>query len=250
MRLHILSDLHLEFGEIVPPIVDGDVVALAGDIAVRVKGVAWAIAASRGRPVIYVPGNHEYYGDSIPRLTEKLRAAGAGSGVHVLDREEIIVDGTRFLGATLWTDFELVEDRRLAMEAAQQSLVDYRRIRVSGSYRKLRPLDTAGMHLRSRRWLEGHAASGHTRGMVIVTHHAPSIRSVRPSFRQDPLSASYASHMDQLVERSGAALWVHGHTHYAVDYVIGDTRVISNPRGYADEPVAGFRDDLVLELTP
>src|SRR5688500_19207056 len=106
VRLHILSDLNHEFGEIVPPIVDGDVVVLAGDIAVRVKGVAWAIAASRGRPVIYVPGNHEYYGDSIPRLTEKLRAAGAGSGVHVLDREEIIVDGTRFLGATLWTDSE------------------------------------------------------------------------------------------------------------------------------------------------
>jgi predicted phosphodiesterase len=248
LRLHILSDLHLEFGPFPYESPDADVIVLAGDIALQANGLAWAAGARAGRPVVYVPGNHEYYGASIPRLTEKLKAAGRAYGIHVLDREVVEIQGLPFLGTTLWTDFELFGDRAAGMAAAQNAVTDYRRIRVSPSFRRLRPLDTAGMHLGSRRWLQREIAAGTTRHAIIVTHHAPSRLSLSSQELSDPLSSSDASNLDHLVQESGAALWVHGHTHHCVDYSIGTTRVVSNQRGYADEPVAGFHPGFVLDV--
>jgi predicted phosphodiesterase len=248
VRLHIVSDLHLEFGVYALESADADVLVLAGDVGLREAGVKWAAAEAQGRPVIYVPGNHEYYGSSLPRLAEKLRTLGAPSRVHVLDREKVEIDGVRFYGATLWTDFGLLGDPVGGMAAARGVVVDYRRIRVSPGYRKLRPQDTASIHAATRRWLAEEIARGGTPGAVIVSHHAPSKRSIAPQFLTDPVSASYASHLDDLVERSGAALWVHGHTHNCVDYAIGSTRVVSNQRGYVDELVSGFRPRLVVEV--
>lgn len=249
MRLHVLSDLHLEFGGFSLPEVEADVLVLAGDIALRTQSVEWAKVAADGRPTVLVPGNHEYYGDSLPRLTHKLREAGAPHNIHVLERSAVVLDGVAFFGATLWSDFELLSDSHAAMQDSRALVTDYRRIRVSGSYRKLRPEDTASIHASTRRWLNEQVRSGATRGAVVVTHHAPSARSVAPALLTDRVSPGYASNLDSLVEDSGAMLWVHGHTHYCSDYQIGRTRVLSNPRGYADEPVAGFQPNLVVEVS-
>lgn len=99
----------------------------------------------------------------------------------------------------------------------------------------------------SRGWLARCFAEGSGK-RVVLTHHAPSARSLAADRRDNLISAAYASHSDELVEASQAALWIHGHTHHAVDYTIGTTRVVSNPRGYTDEPVAGFRADLVVTV--
>jgi Icc-related predicted phosphoesterase len=82
---------------------------------------------------------------------------------------------------------------------------------------------------------------------VVVTHHAPSQRSLNPLY-SDPMAAAYATHLDALVEESGVPLWIHGHTHHCVDYRLGRTRVVANQRGYPDEPVGGFDPGLVLDL--
>lgn len=248
MRALVLSDLHLEFGLPTFGLGPADVVVLAGDIDVGIRGVEWAAQESAGRPVVYVPGNHEYYTHAVPRLIEKLRRAAGSAPVHVLDGDSVTIGGVRFLGATLWTDFELMGDRQVAMSAALETVTDYRKIRVAPSFRRLRPSDTASMHGRFRRWLEAEIEAGRTEGAVIVTHHAPSPRSLAPASATDLVNASYASDLEDLVASSRAALWIHGHTHHCVDYGIGMTRVVSNQRGYVDSPVPGFEPGLTLDL--
>jgi Icc-related predicted phosphoesterase len=248
MRIRILSDLHLEFGSFTLPEVQADAVILAGDVHVGVKGIAWCREQFPDTPVIYVPGNHEYYGGAMPRLTGKLREAAAGSLISVLENNAVEIAGVTFLGATLWTDFRLLGDPLLASREAGQVMNDYRRIRVNPSYRRLKPEDTIIWHRSSRRWLGDRLAEPLPRPVVVVTHHAPSALSLKNQEPPDLVDAAFASRLDDLVASSGTALWVHGHIHRAVDYCIGGTRVICNPRGYPDEPVPKFDPALVVEI--
>jgi predicted phosphodiesterase len=248
VKLAILSDLHNEFAQYDPPPVEADAIVLAGDVHVGSKGLDWATQRFGATPVIYVPGNHEYYGRAIPRHTDELRARAAGTTVRVLDNESTSVGDTVFLCCTLWTDFELFGDFRTDTVRASDAMTDYRRIRLSPSFRKLRPSDTALLHSRSVRWLGEQLRAHAGRHVVVVTHHAPSLKSVPARLQEDRSTAAYASHLDALVESSGAALWVHGHLHASSDYRIGATRVVANPRGYPDEPNPAFAGALVLDV--
>jgi predicted phosphodiesterase len=248
VRVHVLSDLHLEFDYFEPPTPPADVVVLAGDVAPGLYGVEWAATMFPGRPVVYVPGNHEFFGYALPRQLEKLREQGRAFGVHVLSDEAVTIGGVRFLGATLWTDFRLRGDPHDPAALARVAMADYRKVRVSPTYRRLRPEDTVGWHRQSLRWLRRELVAGAYRTpTVVVTHHAPSPRSLAPAFLEDDLSAAYASELDVFVAGSGAQLWVHGHTHRSLDYTLGGTRVLSNQRGYPGE-TTGFREELVVEV--
>ena len=248
MRLWILSDLHLEFGPLVLPDVRADIVVLAGDVHKGRRGLDWIRARFPDTPVVYVLGNHEYYGEAMPRLREKLEREAADTNVHLLENRAVTLGGVEFLGSTLWTDFLLHGDRRHAEIEANVRMSDYRAIRMSPEFRRLRPADTAARHGASRRWLEQALAEAPAGPRVVVTHHAPSARSLDPRSAWQLVSAAYASHLDELVAGSRAALWVHGHTHFPVDYRVGETRVLSNPRGYPDEAVKAFDAGLVVEI--
>jgi Icc-related predicted phosphoesterase len=248
MRLRVLSDLHLEMGPIELPRVDAHVVVLAGDVGVKTRGLEWAARQFPDMPVIYVPGNHEYYGAAIPKLTDKLRQAAAGTHVHVLEQEQVTLGGVTFLGCTLWADLALFGDPRIGAIDAGAQMTDYRRIRVTPGYRRLRPADTQRIHAACRMWLEQRLADRPPGPLVVVTHHAPSPRSLESATASEPVSAAYASNLETLVERSGAALWVHGHIHRAADYWIGTTRVVCNPRGYPEERGTGFEPGLAIEV--
>ena len=141
MKIRVLSDLHLEFAGWRPPPCDEDVVVLAGDIHEGRAGIAWARKYFRDRPIVYVPGNHEYYGRDLDELRNGLRESGRTHNVHVLDGDEVTIGGVRFLGATLWTDFELDgSDPRTverAMHRCQEGMADFQIIRRWGS--TLRP---------------------------------------------------------------------------------------------------------------
>ena len=119
MKVRILSDLHLEFAVLLPPSIDADVVVLAGDIGVGLDGLAWARNSFPGVPVIYVPGNHEYYGHDIELRSDLRRQSN--DGLYVLDDEAIELQGVRFVGSTLWTDFALngTADQSIAMMKAR-----------------------------------------------------------------------------------------------------------------------------------
>ena len=248
MKLHILSDIHLEFARFDPPPTDADVVVLAGDIWLGPRGVEWA-ARSFDRPVLYVAGNHEYYGGHYRNTLVKMKRTAAGTGVSVLDAEQIVLGGVRFLAATLWTDFAITGNAVMAQLAAQQYMSDYSRIRAA-AYRRLRPADTRGAHLEARAFLRAALAEPFDGPTVVVTHHAPTQASIAAAFLQHPshLNAAYASDLEALLGPP-VGLWVHGHTHSSSDYWLAGTRVVCNPRGYIPyEPNPDFEAGLVVTV--
>jgi predicted phosphodiesterase len=251
MRLLVLSDLHLEFTPFDPPPDGFDAVVLAGDIHVGLQGLRWGRAAFPRVPVLYVPGNHEYYGHDWDELPGRLRDEAARLGIHLLDREELLRDGVRFLGCTLWTDFDLFgEERRDESMKASLVLADYHRIRLQGTL--IQPWQTRERHLADRAWLAERLAAGPgpARSTVVITHMLPSWRSTADRYRDQRSSAGFASHLDELIRQSD--LWIHGHTHDSFDYVEGSCRVVCNPRGYPSRSRgfenSGFRAGKVIEI--
>lgn len=250
MKIHVLGDLHLEFGEFTPPPVETDVVVLAGDIHIKGRAIPFIQNMFPRTPVIYVPGNHEYYRDALPKLDDTLRAAAQGTNVHFLENEEFILGNVRFLGCALWTNFTLFgfDKRASCMQAAERAMLDYALIRVSPKYGKFTPLHSAILHRQSRKWLEEQLAKPFAGRTVVVTHHAPSLQSLQQRFRNDPVSTAFGEDMDAFILKHVPDLWIHGHTHHCVDYTIGKTRILSNQRGYADDLVKSFQSDLVVEV--
>lgn len=248
MRVHILSDLHLEFGPFQPDNVEADLIVLAGDIHTGRNGVNWIFETFPNRPVIYVLGNHEFYGQKIPKLTAEIKQLAKGTNVHVLEMDRIEIGNVVFLGTTLWTDFKLHGDSVLSEVIAATSMTDFRRIRVSPSYRRFSPADARRLCHHSLAWLEKETKLANGKKLVVITHHAPSPQSIPPQFQNDPVNPAFASNLEPFIRASGAAVWIHGHTHQRADYPVGSTRVIANPRGYPQETHTGFDPSLVIDI--
>jgi len=239
MRVHVLSDLHLEFSGFEPEVDDADLVVLAGDIHTLTRGVKWASEAFNC-DVVYVMGNHEFYSGHFERTLEKARECAAPH-VHVLENESFIRNGVRFLGTTSWTDFALTGDPVAASFTAWREMNDFKKIRIGDSYRKLRPADVIQRNRIAHDWLAAELEKPFDGKTVVVTHHAPLANTVG----EDHLSAAYANNWPTLVAKAHA--WIFGHTHEAVDDEFYGCRVISNPRGYPNEET-GFRSTMVLEI--
>jgi len=239
VKLHILSDLHLSQQGLPHPQTDADVVVLAGDIARPAAAMAWA--AGFNKPVLYVPGNHEFYGGSLDGTVDELRRHAAPH-VQVLDCGEVVLGGVRFLGATLWTDFQLEADasqRAAAMAEAQELIRDFSRIRVRHAPDApwLSPVASSALFAEHSAWLQRTLAEPFDGSTVVITHHAPTTHSIHPRFAGSLLNTCFVSDAEALVAGSGAALWIHGHTHDSFDYRVHGTRVVCNPRGYARDGI-------------
>ena len=232
MRLHILSNLHLELGDFIPPDTEADAVILAGDIHVKEHGVEWA-KKHFSVPVYYVPGNYEFYGGHLERTVKRLKQKAAGTNVHVLECDEAIQDNVRFLGGTCWTDFSATGNLKLAMADARRTMSDYREIRAGMGLRKLRPEDTQEKHAEFKAWLRKKLDEPFEGKTVVITHHAPSIQSIATEYLDDRThaDAAYFNRLEYLM-RKPIALWVHGQTHSKFDYEIEGTHVVCNPRGH------------------
>jgi Icc-related predicted phosphoesterase len=247
MRLHIISDLHLEFRRFKPPEVDADVSIFAGDISLGLSGLRWIADNFPDRPAIYVLGNHEFYKNRLPALTEDIRRKARDTNVFVLENEAVEIGGVTFLGATLWTDYALDGDVETSSNIAFNLMSDFLEINRTHGKATLVPEFFQRMHHDSRAWLQNAAAK--IKGpKVIVTHHAPHARSIAPHFAGNRLNPAFASDLTDLIESAEARLWVHGHIHWNSDYRVGKTRIINNPRGYMDENVNGFNPGLVVEI--
>jgi predicted phosphodiesterase len=233
-RFRVFSDLHLEFVDWTPPPAEADAILLAGDIAIGTHGIEWARRQFADTPIVYVPGNHEFYGAQLPDAVAALRAEAQRADVHFLDGHECVVGGTRFLGTTLWTDYALYAstpaevDR--AMAYAAEEMNDFRMIKWADG-NAFNPDLVREMHLTRAQWLADRLAEPFDGPTVVITHHLPHPQSIHPKFEGDPLNPCFASELDHLV-RAPVALWVHGHTHESIDYVLNGTRVVCNPRGY------------------
>lgn len=236
-----------------------DVLIAAGDIHDPLsEGVRWLAARADGRPVVYVPGNHEWYAyrERFTMHDEAMRAQdlAAKLGVHLLEDEQAMVAGIRFLGSTLWTDYEIFGNAAVGMRDAGRWMNDHRVIFPAVVGEPLTPAQALEWHWRSRAWLDDALREKFDGQTVVVTHHLPHPRSVHRRFANDPLTPAFCSDLSQIVENSGAALWVHGHTHASCDYTVGSTRVICNPKGYGPLTVGGtfenaeFIPALIVEI--
>ncbi|MFC3283724.1 metallophosphoesterase [Litchfieldella rifensis] len=253
MRLRILSDLHLEHYDAEPelPEVPADVVVLAGDIHRQAEGLAWAAKRFQDTPVILVAGNHEFYRTRLTELRARMRGEAERLGIHFLDNDAVIIDGVRFLGTTLWTDFALYADDEghdplVTCELARRLMQDFHLIEHPQG-EVFTPVACQTLHREARTWLDDELAKPHDGPTVVVSHHAPLRECIPSRYRGDPLSPAFASRLDDLM--GPMDLWVHGHVHDPVDLRIEGTRVIANPAGYPDEfesPL--FVPDLVVEV--
>ena len=235
MKIQILSDLHVEFENYSYPDCDCDVVVLAGDIHVKERGVKWALENIKDKPVIYVLGNHEFYGKTYPKLIGQLKDLAENTNVHILEKNVVTIGGINFLGTTLWTDFEILGDPRIAGYECQQVMTDYKKIRKLPGYSKIRSLDTAIYHKHSKTWLQKEFERHQGEINVVVTHHGPSIQSAPEYYRENITVSAYVSDLDELILKYQPTTWVHGHLHNSSDYMISKTRVLCNPKGYPGE---------------
>lgn len=250
MKLYVVSDLHLEFAAFDATAHehawrDADVIVLAGDIGKGSDGIKWGRQVFGSKPIVYVLGNHEYYGYDWLKLIPQARDVARQHEVHFLEDDTVVIDGVRFLGCTLWTDFELfgIAQQVSCMGVSAKMMNDFRI--VTSEAGKLTPAQTRDRHLTSRAWLEGELAAGDPDRTVVVTHHFPDRASLAAQYATDPLSAAFGSQLPGAL-LSRATLWVHGHTHVSCDYIVQyqsddafrETRVVCNPRGY---PLRGLK---------
>ena len=241
MRIKVVSDIHLEFGPMALDPGEADVLVAAGDIGVGPEGVVWLCQFDI--PVVYVAGNHEFWGEDFRGYLHRVEALTAGSDLHFLENRAVVIGGVRFLGCTLWTDFN-GGDAQL-MQQMYWAMNDFRHIRHGD--RGLWPTDLVEQNTASRKWLAEALEQPHDGPTVVVTHHAPSLKSWFPAKANEPMRYVYCNDMDAWIERYRPKLWVHGHVHRSVDYRIGGTRVLCNPRGYVGyQKVRGFDPDKIV----
>lgn len=265
MKIQLLSDIHNEFlrnGQKVPghkwsgviPESDAEIIILAGDIDTGTKGAEWAISESErlAKNIIYVLGNHEFYGFEYSSVKQKIIKLCEGTGVYCLDPDVFIQDEVRFIGTTLWTNYkaDIRVPQDLAMFYVDKALTDHRVIKFKSgnAYRRFKPADALAIHLKELRWLEEQLNRPHNGKTVVVTHHGPHPVCQHPAFPVSEMSTAFHSDLGGLIEKHDIDLWVYGHTHANLDEVIFDTRIISNQAGYPGENVRGFDASFTVEI--
>ena len=248
MKLQILSDLHIDsyarqshpIGHI--PKTDADVVLVAGDTANSDSGMPWLQeqAARLQVPLITIAGNHEYFNEDVLDFDEKLATWDnynneSMQGVKVLQCQHIDIDDVRILGCTLWTDYQYKANDE-TMAAAKHFMRDYKQIYAGNEL--FSPEVSIQIHAKQRQWLQQALITAKELGKktIVMSHHSVSPLSVSEKYASLPSNAAFVSDLSPWMHKDWAPmLWVHGHTHEAFDYRIGNTRVIVNPRAYPNE---------------
>lgn len=268
MKIQILSDTHNECTDqpFIPAPTDADVVVLAGDIGWVEDSFRWASEHFKGKRIVMIAGNHEAWDREWHTMLAKMRTLATLFGIEFLENDSVIINGVKFIGATLFTDMNLFgpEAYPATIFYARQIMPDFKRIRLASTNRALKflgftnqmyPEDSVQLHQESRAYIESCLAERFDGPVVVVTHHAPSTRSIEKRFENDPLSPCFISNLDTMIGDSQVALWVHGHTHTAFDYSLNQTRVVCNAVGYRDrcgdkspEEISGFRPELVVQV--
>jgi Icc-related predicted phosphoesterase len=248
-KIQIVSDIHLEFlkYECEIPVTDADVVVYAGDIGVGTRHMDWfkGELEKHQKPLIYVLGNHEFYYQNMMDIRSKWADfADEYPDFNLLDNGSTVVNGVIYIGGTMWTDL----DGRNAMSemAINESLNDFSCIRKSDNIESFRAMDSAIEFDNTMNYLRViHEMIHEDDKVVMVTHHSPSHQSVAPQFRGSGINGAFASDLDGFIEFSKINLWIHGHMHNVSDYMIENTRIVANPKGYPNEgSYSNFRGNM------
>lgn len=227
---------------------EADVAVVAGDMFPALRRSIEVLAPLADRmPVVYVPGNRDFYTGTMEGNLEQALEIARNTGVNLLQNDQCRIAGVRFLGTTLWTDYALLGEVEGSMSHASNHVSDHMAITTSG--RPFSPSDALEEHAKARSFLERALAVPHDGPTVVVSHHAPHPLSRAPRFAHDPNSAAFVSDLGSLMKGVNAPdLWVHGAVHDSFDYVVGNTRVLSNPLGYPGEN-PHFQANMVVEVS-
>ncbi len=273
MNIQLLSDLHLEthpnFVPEVSPL--ADVLVLAGDVGSYQAGsmladradtdfglarfsprtdlAAWPV------PVFFVPGNHEYDGMPFEEADARLRETCERLGITWLHQRVVVFKGVRFIGCTLWSDFEslvpvngALTQQLKAREKAERAADFY--LRKTGTLYRGEAFLSAAVRAKAQAdqaWLTQVLSQNFAGPTVVITHFAPSLKSADPRYGLTPGTAGFCNALDHLMPK--ATLWLHGHLHCAHDYVHQGCRVVANPFGYARKnEQLGFKPQLTLQV--
>lgn len=265
MKIKIVSDLHLEsWGEVTDskiiyhfPFHEDELdttLIIAGDLGpIAYRGLLELFLShmcSRFKYVIYVLGNHEFYGSELNYTRTKIKSGMFFSNLYLLDDDIIELEGIKFIGSTLWTDMDKCSP--IAMTTASRGLNDFHYIKIANNEKNgtLSPMDSYNLHLASMSFIEKELNSDFEGPIVIVTHHLPSELSIDPKYLGSPLNCCFASNLTNFIEKYSdkIVLWVHGHTHSSMDYFIDSTRIVCNPMGYSASENGDFNENLIIEI--
>ena len=266
MKIAVCSDLHLEFSDINLKNEEGaEVLILSGDIMIAedlhnhpetsygmYSSVNLAdlgrrqLVALRFRDflkrvsfqfphVIYIAGNHEFYHGRWKASLDHLREeCNKFPNVYFLENDLKVINDITFIGATLWTDCNKGDP--LTLHALTDMMNDYRIIRNDDKgFSKLRPANTMHRHQQTLSYLKQVLPDLKDSKVVFVGHHTPSHQSIHEKYKKDHLmNGGYHSDLSEFIlDHPQITLWTHGHTHEPFDYMIGETRIVCNPRGYS-----------------
>ena len=284
MKIKLVSDLHLEFSDcFVNNDNNCDVLILGGDIMIAedlhdhphfdFNPYSHGAFADLGRKqqrvarfrdflkrcafqfphVVYIAGNHEFYNGKFHKGIQYLRdECSKFPNVHFLERDCVKIEDVTFIGGTLWTDMNKGDP--LTLHAVRDMMNDFRIIKNDEKgYTNLKPADTVIRHKETLAYIRSVIAERHDEKFVVVGHHSPSHQSVHESYRNEHLmNGAYHSDLSEFIlDHPQIKLWTHGHTHHPFDYMIGETRVVCNPRGYESDGYnedTGWNPNIILEI--
>jgi predicted phosphodiesterase len=262
MKIAVCSDLHLEFGGLILRNTDNaDVLVLSGDICVAKDLLELGSPMSKSeaihdffkncsdefKHVIYIVGNHEHYhGDFRDTIRDLKYNLHYLQNLHILDKETVALEGVTFIGGTLWTDMN--GEDPMTLNTIGSMMNDFRCVKNSNKKVSFRDAD-GNFHERVAKFSPEDAVEDHKKMVdyirhvvegkddqkfVVVGHHAPSKLSTHPKYQNETLmNGGYSSTLDFFIEaHPQIKLWTHGHTHEIFDYVLNQTRIVCNPRGY------------------
>lgn len=261
MKVALISDVHLEFGDcFFENTKNAEVLILGGDILISQelhdfaepltdleksllgkRGIAVTMyrnflkrCSEQFKHVLYIAGNHEFYHGKYPAGMDYLREEVAKyPNIKYLENETVDINQVSFIGCTLWTDMNKGDRTTIAFIA--EALNDYRQIRRSDEgYRKFKPEDTVKLHKQSLTYISETISKDPNKKYVVIGHHAPTKLSTKPQYSKDfHMNGGYSSDLTEFINNHPQiVLWTHGHTHDVYDYMVGSTRIACNPRGY------------------
>ncbi len=261
MKVALISDVHLEFGNcFFENKENAEVLILGGDIMIAQelhdfkeplneleksllgkRGVAVTMyreflqrCSDQFKHVLYIAGNHEFYHGKYPAGMDYLREEVSHyPNIRYLENETVEINQVSFIGSTLWTDFNKGDPTTIAFIAG--ALNDYRQIRRNDmNYRRLMPEDILKVHKESLKYIGTTIINDPNKTYVVLGHHAPTKLSTKPKYEKDfHMNGGYSSDLTEfIINHPQITVWTHGHTHDAYDYMVGNTRILCNPRGY------------------
>lgn len=272
MKFVLVDDMHLEFSGYTMPGDPEATLLLAGDICTpdvyrpertdadaahkrEVFDQFFKVECAKYKKAFWIAGNHEYYHGSWEGTHDLMVFATTNTNVTVLRNEWVdLGDDTMLFGGTLWTDY--AAGSPIVIHELKRYMNDYRLIRKQSNGHPLQPEDVMIEHKFAKEELEAGLRLYKDKKIVVMTHHAPSLKSTHPRFggTTNPLNWGYCSEYDGFVKsHPEIKVWVHGHTHDTHDYMLGETRILCNPRGYswhhtAKEENLKFSDKLSFEV--